>query len=145
MAEIGRIQSGLVPIRENRNTGDVSSRVVEPVRAINADKSGDSGRNVQKSLSDRIRTIRSEQFSDHQPSPRDQAEDFINDLLSNLITNATDNRRLRIEEDEASGLFVYQFVDKTSGEVVRQFPAEEILKLITRIRKAEGIVLDESI
>lgn len=142
MANISRIQPAIVQAQGNRNTVGVSSRTVEPVRAINPDKGGDPGDVAQKSLSDRIRTIRSDQTSH---TPRSQAEDFINDLLSTLITDATDNRRLRIEEDETSGLFIYQFVDEKSGEIVEQFPAEEILKLITRIRKAEGIVFDESV
>ncbi len=37
--------------------------------------------------------------------------------------------RLVIEEDEASGAIVYKTLDRRTGEVVRQLPREEVLKL----------------
>ena len=37
--------------------------------------------------------------------------------------------RLIIEEDKASGTYVYKTLDRKTGEVVRQFPREEVLKL----------------
>lgn len=145
MAEIDRIQSGLVPTQGNKRTGGVSSRAVEPVLANDSDNGQEPGSNVHKSLGDRIKTIRTNRNSDLPSDPRQQAEEFINDLLSNLLADDFNSSRLQIEEDKESGLFVYQTIDKKSGEVVRQFPPEEILKLITRIRKAEGIIVDENI
>lgn len=35
----------------------------------------------------------------------------------------------RIEKDDAAGLLVYRTIDKETGEVVRQFPEEMVLKL----------------
>ena len=37
--------------------------------------------------------------------------------------------RLVIEEDEASGSFVYKTLDRRTGEVVSQFPREHMLRL----------------
>jgi flagellar protein FlaG len=37
--------------------------------------------------------------------------------------------RLEIEEDQASGTYVYKTIDRRTGEVVQQFPREEILRL----------------
>lgn len=37
--------------------------------------------------------------------------------------------RLIIEEDQASGAFVYKTLNRDTGEVVLQFPREEVLKL----------------
>lgn len=37
--------------------------------------------------------------------------------------------RLVIEEDQATGAFVYKTIDRNTGEVVLQFPREEVLKL----------------
>jgi hypothetical protein len=37
--------------------------------------------------------------------------------------------RLNIVHDEASGLFVYKFVDPTTGHVVQQFPDAELVRL----------------
>jgi uncharacterized FlaG/YvyC family protein len=46
--------------------------------------------------------------------------------------------RLNIEHDEASGLFVYKFVDPTTGHVVQQFPDAEVVKLRTAAAYAAG-------
>jgi flagellar protein FlaG len=37
--------------------------------------------------------------------------------------------RLVIEEDRNSGAFIYKTLDRATGEVVRQFPREEVLRL----------------
>ncbi|MDB5475551.1 MAG: flaG [Phenylobacterium sp.] len=46
--------------------------------------------------------------------------------------------RLNIVQDQASGLFVYKFVDPTTGHVVHQFPDEEMIKLRTAAEYAAG-------
>lgn len=68
-----------------------------------------------------------------------QAEAILNKALS--LKSA--NTKLSIDVDDESGLFVYKGVDKSSGEVVSQFPAEEVLALISYYRETEGIVVDE--
>ncbi len=54
--------------------------------------------------------------------------------------------RLRINLDNDSGRFVYQGIDINTGDVVTQFPSEEILKFVAFSREregVEGIVVDE--
>ncbi|WP_308910082.1 flagellar protein FlaG [Pseudokordiimonas caeni] len=53
------------------------------------------------------------------------------------------NTRLRINRDDTTGLFVYQSVDNDSGEVRRQFPAEDILKFLSYYRELEGLAVDD--
>ena len=36
--------------------------------------------------------------------------------------------RLVIEEDAASGSYIYKTVDRRTGEVIQQFPREDVLK-----------------
>ena len=50
--------------------------------------------------------------------------------------------RLNIERDQASGQFVYKFVDPTTGRVIEQLPDEEILKLRASAEYSAGRVLD---
>jgi len=52
------------------------------------------------------------------------------------------NTRLRILLDEEEGRFIYQSVDSISGEVVRQFPPEDILDIINNFRSVEGLAVD---
>lgn len=70
------------------------------------------------------------------------AEKFIDASLPNKPPGT----KLRIDLDSDSGRFIYQGVDVKTGDVVVQFPSEEILKLIAFNRErdgVEGIVIDE--
>lgn len=49
----------------------------------------------------------------------------VDEFLQNLRTATT---RLRISQDEKMGVFVYQSVDPSSGEVKGQYPSEERLR-----------------
>ena len=49
--------------------------------------------------------------------------------------------RLIIEEDQATGAFVYKKLDRTTGEVVLQFPREEMLKLMQQSDYEAGAVI----
>ena len=37
--------------------------------------------------------------------------------------------RLVIEEDKSSGSFIYKTLDRRTGEIVQQYPREEVLRL----------------
>ncbi|MFQ5348742.1 MAG: flagellar protein FlaG [Rhodothalassiaceae bacterium] len=74
-----------------------------------------------------------------------EAENALGSLLRDVIGEPSDGRRLRVFKDDDSGRFVYQSVNSRTGEVVRQFPPEEILKLVAQLRDVTGIVLDNRV
>jgi len=49
--------------------------------------------------------------------------------------------RLVIEEDEASGAFVYKTLDRQTGKVINQFPREEVLKLKEHANYKAGAII----
>ena len=49
--------------------------------------------------------------------------------------------RLVIEEDQASGLYVYKTINRRTGEVLQQFPRADILKLQTERQYTTGSVI----
>jgi flagellar protein FlaG len=49
--------------------------------------------------------------------------------------------RLIIEEDKASGTYVYKTVNRVTGEVVLQLPREEILKMREESEYVAGVVV----
>lgn len=49
--------------------------------------------------------------------------------------------RLVIEEDEASGAFVYKTLDRDTGKVITQFPREEVLKLKEHASYKAGAII----
>ena len=50
--------------------------------------------------------------------------------------------RLVIEQDKASGTFIYKTLDRRTGEVVQQFPREEVLRLHEDPGYAPGDVIE---
>ncbi len=72
------------------------------------------------------------------------AERFIDASLPNKPPGT----RLRINLDDGSGRFVYQGIDINTGDVVTQFPSEEVLRFVAFSREREGlegIVVDEEV
>jgi len=45
------------------------------------------------------------------------------------VERLADDYRLVIEKDEPTGSYIYKTLDRATGEVVNQFPREEVLKL----------------
>lgn len=66
-------------------------------------------------------------------------------ILEEFIPKATSDTRLQIDRDEVSGRFIYKSVDKNSGETVRQFPPEYMLKFLELHREAAGLVMDDEV
>ena len=54
----------------------------------------------------------------------------------------TADLRLVIEEDEATGAFVYKTLDRRTGEVVQQLPRESVLKAMAQDDYQPGLVVD---
>ncbi len=52
------------------------------------------------------------------------------------------NERLSITRDADSGMYIYRSVDRESGEVLRQWPAESMLQFKAYIRKVTGLMID---
>jgi flagellar protein FlaG len=50
--------------------------------------------------------------------------------------------RLVIEEGPSQGSFVYKTLDRLTGEVVRQFPREEVVQLMSDETYSAGAVID---
>lgn len=69
-----------------------------------------------------------------------------------MINQAIIPRSLNFREDESSGRSVITVVDKTNDEVIRQIPAEEVLKVSREIKrlqeemaKSVGVLIDSQV
>lgn len=71
------------------------------------------------------------------------AEGEINKLANGVLST---NGRLSIDVDKESGDFIYRIIDKETGEIINQWPREELLKQARMAREAyEGLVVDKSV
>ncbi len=53
-----------------------------------------------------------------------------------------DNTKLSISYHEDSERFVYRGIDRNTGEVVTEYPSDEVLEMISKFREIAGLALD---
>jgi len=75
---------------------------------------------------------------------RDSALARVEKALSEAFGEDFANLRLEVEKHEDSGRFVYKAVNKTSGQVERQFPSEEMLRILSPFEGRDGKFLDDT-
>ena len=64
-----------------------------------------------------------------------QLQDFMGEM----------NRSLQFKVDEDSGRDVIKVLDKDSGEVIKQYPSEEVLSLVSKLSESAGILIDQTV
>ncbi|MBQ4797794.1 flagellar protein FlaG [Pseudoalteromonas sp. MMG006] len=64
-----------------------------------------------------------------------QLQEFMGDM----------NRSLQFQVDEDSGRDVIKILDKTSGDVIKQYPSEEVLSLVSKLSESAGILIDQTV
>jgi len=62
-------------------------------------------------------------------------QDFVSEM----------NRGLEFIVDEDSGRDVIKVIDKNTGDLVKQFPSEEVLELVAHLSEATGNFIDSKI
>ena len=55
------------------------------------------------------------------------------------------NRGLEFSVDKDSGRDVIKVLDKTSGELIKQYPTEEVLSLVAKLSEATGNFVDSKV
>jgi flagellar protein FlaG len=64
-----------------------------------------------------------------QPAPQTPAAVETGPVQSRIAQGALDQADLRLVIEEQAGTYVYKTVDRRTGDVVAQYPREDILKL----------------
>jgi flagellar protein FlaG len=78
--------------------------------------------------------------------PRDKRLLKLEEAIGNLVKQSLpSNSKLQIEQDEETGTFIYRSVDPETGEVLRQWPSEDILRLRASLRDMEGLLVDKEV
>jgi flagellar protein FlaG len=71
---------------------------------------------------------------------RDQVEKAVQDIQAFVDSN---QRNLNFSIDETTGDVVVKIVATQSGEVIRQLPSEEALKMAQRLKDPHSLLFDE--
>ena len=76
-------------------------------------------------------------------APATQSNDFNQDRADQKAEEAA-RYRLIIEEGPTLGTFIYKTLDSQTGEVVRQFPREQVLRMAESGGYTAGGLIDTS-
>ncbi len=74
------------------------------------------------------------------PEAVEALERTLRSLTPKLMNTAT---RLSIDKDAATGTFVYRAIDRETGDVIHQYPGEDMLAVIRFMRDFEGMLVDQ--
>lgn len=89
------------------------------------------------------RAVRDSSAAQAAPVPQadliDKTVRALHETIQPILGN---NTRLRIEHDKTTDRYVFMSIDKTSGEVMRQYPTEAMLAQIARVRQLTGLAID---
>jgi flagellar protein FlaG len=76
----------------------------------------------------------------------DQRVDVVQAAVEKLIKRSLpSNSKLQVVQDEQSGTFIYRSVDAETGEVLSQWPPEQLVKLRDYLAQLSGLIVDTSV
>jgi len=122
---------------EDKVAGQAASSLTE--RAVDDVKQADT-QNQQRLQQNQYEKNNQEVTA--QPLEREQLEQMaqqLQDFMGEM------NRSLQFKVDEDSGRDVIKVLDKTSGEVIKQYPSEEVLSLVSKLSESAGILIDQTV
>lgn len=116
---------------------------IEPVQAVNGDRAVSAG--LQSEVlgtpwsTDESRQDEGETRSAAEAAVRSAGAEVAEALRAQLEATRTE---LCFEKDETSGKMVVRLKDATTGEIVRQIPPDEMLKIAQSIDRYLGLLVD---
>ena len=111
----------------------LTERAVDDVKQVDA-------KNQQKLQQNQYKNNNQDEKA--QPLEREQLEQMaqqLQDFMGEM------NRSLQFKVDEDSGRDVIKVLDKNSGEVIKQYPSEEVLSLVSKLSESAGILIDQTV
>jgi flagellar protein FlaG len=128
----------------NNNTNTNNANSVKQQQLINATRSANKAEQALK-VSDVIEnnaTVKDAKQASSAPLSAEQLEkvaqqlqDFVGEM----------NRGLEFTVDKDSGRDVIKVIDKNSGELVKQYPSEEVLTLVAKLSEMIGSFVDAKV
>jgi flagellar protein FlaG len=112
----------------------------DPFRVVSA---GMGSQAITQASPDREREVTEPQKSLQKEKP--SAEEILKNLdeINNQLKSM--NRSIRFSIDESVKDIVVKIVDKDSGEVIRQIPPDEVLRLREHFKEMVGLILEKTV
>lgn len=128
---------------ESSANGSLSNLTPEFKRSVGSTKTtgnvnelGESNKEHSASVSEQTKEVSQAQLTPQQlDKVAQQLQDFVGDM----------NRGLVFSVDKDSGRDVIKVIDKNSGDLVKQFPSEEVLTLVAKLSEMVGGFVDAKV
>lgn len=122
---------------EDKVVGQAASSLTE--RAVDDVKQADT-QNQQRLQQNQYEKNNQEVTT--QPLEREQLEQMaqqLQDFMGEM------NRSLQFQVDEDSGRDVIKVLDKDTGDIIKQYPSEEVLNLVSKLSETAGLLIDHTV
>jgi len=135
------ITSGAEVLATVSNTGQASeSKVGQTATVLTASAIDD----VKKSVS------QAQQYQSNADTATQQQQPLEREQLEKVAQQLQDfmgemNRSLQFQVDEDSGRDVIKVLDKATGDVIKQYPSEEVLSLVSKLSETAGLLIDQTV
>jgi flagellar protein FlaG len=127
----------------SQNTSFITVSVGHEVRVRDSQKAGDveSFRVKKERDAERKEPIKLEEYQNSKPGP-EQVEEVVN-RLQNALQDI--EPRIELSVDKELNQVIVRVFDEESGDLIRQIPSEEILKLDRFFDDPSGLFVEEEI
>ena len=122
---------------EDKVVGQAASSLTE--RAVDDVKQADT-QNQQRLQQNQYEKNNQEVTA--QPLGREQLEKMAQQLQEFM---GEMNRSLQFQVDEDSGRDVIKVLDKDTGDIIKQYPSEEVLNLVSKLSETAGLLIDHTV
>jgi len=122
---------------EDKVVGQAASSLTE--RAVDDVKQADT-QNQQRLQQNQYEKNNQEVTA--QPLEREQLEKMAQQLQEFM---GEMNRSLQFQVDEDSGRDVIKVLDKDTGDIIKQYPSEEVLNLVSKLSETAGLLIDQTV
>lgn len=121
---------------EPSQLNDVLNGRVKPNSTDSIDKEPNTSEKINNNQQVDVKELKPEPISKKQLEELAvKLQEFVGDL----------DKSLRFETHQESGRDVVKVLDGESGDLIKQFPSEELLGIITNLSKASGLLVNEKI
>lgn len=122
---------------EDKVVGQAASSLTE--RAVDDVKQADT-QNQQRLQQNQYEKNNQEVTA--QPLEREQLKKMAQQLQEFM---GEMNRSLQFQVDEDSGRDVIKVLDKDTGDIIKQYPSEEVLNLVSKLSETAGLLIDHTV
>ncbi|MFP3927525.1 MAG: flagellar protein FlaG [Desulfobacteraceae bacterium] len=120
--------------------GNIKAQQISgPERTFSVDRPGDAQDRLRAGEKERQRARPGEQS----PQVEESKIEKIADAMDNYVKSI--QRDLDIEVHKDTGELIVKVISRESGEVIREIPSEELLKLAAKMEEMAGVLFSKSV